>query len=98
MVFGSLESGKGTKVRQAISQRGLMGVFECIEPFNEQPPGDTRGPRLPRLETARRKRILEERAFREVQGLADVDDAPAHDMKSFGGGGGTIGVLVGRVS
>jgi hypothetical protein len=84
MMFGSLESGKGTEVGEGDSQCGLMGAFEWIEPFDELPLGDARGPGLPRRETAERKRIVEERDFRDAQGLAHVDPAPAHDMESFG--------------
>jgi hypothetical protein len=87
MMFGSFESGKGTEVGEEDSQCGLMGAFERIEPFDEQPPGNARGPRPPRRETARRKRILEERDFCDAQGLAHVDPASAHDMESFGRGG-----------
>jgi len=60
----------------------IDGAFECIEPFDEQPLGNARGPGLPRRETARRKRIVEERDFRDAQGLAYVDPAPARDMES----------------
>ena len=58
----------------------------------------TRGGQGSRLETARRKRILAERDFRDAQGLAHVGPAPAHDMESFGGGGEAVGALVGCVS
>jgi hypothetical protein len=97
-MFGSIESGKGTEVGEEDSQCGLMGVFERIEPFDEQPLGNARGPGLPRRETARRKRIVEERDFRDAQGLAYVDPAPARDMESFGRGGKPVGTLVDRVS
>ena len=98
MVFGSMVSGKGTKVRERDSQCGLMGAFKFSEPFDEQPLSDARGPGLPRRETAGRKRIVEERDFRDAQGLAHVDPAPAHDMESFGRGVEAIGALVDRVS
>ena len=97
-MFGSIESGKGTEVGEEDSQFGLMGAFERIEPFDEQPLGNARGPGPPRRETARRKRIVEERDFRDAQGLAYVDPAPAHDMESFGRGGEAVGALVDRVS
>jgi hypothetical protein len=98
-MFGSIESGKGTEVGEEDSQCGLMGAFERIEPFDEQPLGNARGPGLPRRETARRKkRIVEERDFRDAEGLAYVDPAPAHDMESFGRRGKPVGALVDRVS
>src|SRR5580704_19393561 len=98
MVFGSIESGKGTEVGEGDSHRGLMGAFERIEPFDEQPLGDARGPGLPRRETARRNRIVEERGFGDAQGFAHVGPAPANDMESFGRGGEAVGALVDRVS
>ena len=98
MMFGSIQSGKGTEVGEGDSQCGLMGAFECIEPFDEQPLGNAPGAGLPRRETAQRKRILEERDFRDAQGLAHVDPAPAHDMESFGRGGEAVGALVDCVS
>jgi hypothetical protein len=56
MIFGSMESGKGTEVGEGDHpQCGLMGAFECIEPFDEQPLGNARAPGLPRRETARRR-------------------------------------------
>src|SRR3984885_15870101 len=98
MMFGSIESGKWTAVAERDHpQCGLMGAFECIEPFDEQPLGDARGPGLPRRETTRRKRIVGERDLRDAQGLAHVDPAPAHDMESFERGGGGVGALVDRV-
>ena len=48
--------------------------------------------------TARRKRIMEERDFRDAQGLAHLDPAPARDMESFGRGGEAIRALVDRAS
>jgi hypothetical protein len=60
--------------------------------------GNARGPGLPRRETARRKRILEERDFRDAQDLAHLDPAPAHHMESFGRGGEPVSALVDRVS
>src|ERR1700727_785115 len=96
MMVGSIESWKGTEVGEEDSQGGLMGACECIEPFDEQPLGNARGPGLPRGETARRKRILEERAFRDAEGVAHVAPAPAHDMESFGRRGKAVGALVDR--
>jgi hypothetical protein len=98
MMFGSIESGKGAEVGEEDSQCGLIGAFERIEPFDEQPLGNARGPGLPRRETSRRKRIVEERDFRDAQGLAYVDPAPARDMESFGCRGKPVGALVDRVS
>jgi hypothetical protein len=96
-MFGSIESGKGTAVAERDHpQCGLMGAFD--EPFDEQPLGDARGPGLPRRETARRNRIVEERGFGDAQGFAHVGPAPANDMESFGRGGEAGGALVDRVS
>ena len=99
MMFGSLERWERTQVGEGDRPRcGLMGAFQGIEPLDEQPLSDARGPGLPRRETAGRKRIVEERDFRDAQGLAHVDPAPAHDMESFGRGGEAVGALVDCVS
>jgi hypothetical protein len=41
---------------------------------------------------------LEERDFRDAEGLGYIDPAPAHHMESFGRGGEAVGALVDRVS
>ena len=87
MMFGSIESGKGTKVGERDSQRGLMGAFECIEPFDEQPLGNARGPgELPEARNrAAKKRIVEERDFRDAEGLAVCrpGSSPRHQRRKL---------------
>ena len=95
-MFGSSEIEKGTQLGLRPSKLGSMGVFEGMEPIEEEPLGDARGPGLPGREGAWRERVVNERRLRDAERLAHLEPAPADDVHCLGGGGEPVRPLVER--
>ena len=72
-------------------------MVEGMEPIEEEPLGDARGPGLPGREGAWRERVVNERRLRDAEGLAHLDPAPADDVHCLGSGGEPVRPLVERV-